>query len=47
MRIDTVPHRSTVEMMTRELGVICDLQVAEVLMRNSNLIPCFDATTHI
>lgn len=47
MRIDTVPHRSTVEMMTRELGVICDLQVAEVLMRNSNQIPCFDAMTHI
>ena len=30
IKMDTVPHRSTVEMMTRELGVICDLQAAEV-----------------
>ena len=29
MKMDTVPHRSTVEMMTREPGVR-DLQVAEV-----------------
>ena len=45
IKMDTVPHRSTVEMMTRELGVICDLQVAEVVMMNSNLTLGFDATT--
>ena len=46
MKMDTVPHCSTVEMMTRKPGVR-DLQVAEVLMRNFNLTLGFDATMHI
>ena len=44
-KIDTVPHRSTVEMMKRELGVMSDLQVGEILMHTSNLTLGFDATT--
>ena len=43
-KMDTVPHRSTVEMMKRELGVMSDLQVAEILMHTSNLTLGFDAT---
>ena len=44
-KIDTVPHRRTVEMMTRKLGVMSDLQVMEILMQTSNLTLGFDATT--
>ena len=44
-KIYTVPHRSTVEMMIRELGVMSDLQVVEILMHTSNLTLGFDATT--
>ena len=40
-----VPHRSTVEMMARELGAIAELQTAEVVMENKNCTLGFDATT--
>ena len=43
-KMDTVPHGSTVEMMIRELGVMSDLQVMEILMHTSNLTLGFDAT---
>ncbi len=45
LHLDSVPHRSTVEMMTMELGVISDFQVAEVLMEKDDLILGFDAMT--
>ena len=40
-----VPHRSTVEKMVKEMGVIASYQVAEFVMKNSNLTLGFDATT--
>ena len=40
-----ISHRTTVEIMTRELGVIADLQVGELLMSSDNLTVGFDATT--
>lgn len=43
--MDSIPHRTTVEMMTKELGVISDLQVGEILMSSDNLTLGFDATT--
>ncbi|XP_071787284.1 uncharacterized protein [Asterias amurensis] len=43
--LDKVPHRNTVEMMTRELGVISDFQAAEILLQNQNITLGFDATT--
>ena len=43
--IDCVPHRSTVEMMTRELGVIADLQTAEAILQHPHVTLGFDATT--
>ena len=45
LKIDSVPHRTTVEVMARELGVVSDLQAAELLMANSDLTHGFDATT--
>ena len=29
--VNSVPHRSTVEMMARELGVVSDFQAAEIM----------------
>ena len=43
--LETVPHRSTVEFMTRELGVISDFQAAEVILGGRNWTLGFDATT--
>ena len=43
-KMDTVTHRSTVEMMIRELGVMSDLQVVEILMHTPNLTLGFNAT---
>ncbi len=43
--MDSIPHCTTVEMMTRELGMISDLQVGELLMPSDNLTLGFDATT--
>lgn len=40
-----VPHRSTVEAMTRELGAIAELQTAEEILENKNTTLGFDATT--
>ena len=45
LKIDSVPHRTTVEVMARELGVVSDLQAAELLLANSDLTHGFDATT--
>lgn len=43
--LNQVPHRSTVEMMTRELGVILDFRAAEILIDTDDLTLGFDATT--
>ena len=43
--MDSIPHRTTVEMMTRELGLISDLQVGELLMLCDNLTLGFYAMT--
>ena len=43
--LDYVPHRNTVELMARELGVIAELQTAEMIMQNKNITIGFDATT--
>ena len=45
MQLKDVPHRNTVEQMTRELRVISDLQAAEIAMEKINLTLGFDATT--
>ena len=45
LKMDSVPHRTTVEMMARELGVVADLQAAELLMTNANVTLGFDSTT--
>ena len=44
-RFTDIPHRTTVEQMARELGVISDLQTAETAMTTDNLTLGFDATT--
>ena len=43
--LDYVPHRTTVEQMAKEVGVISHLQCAEALLANSNATLAFDATT--
>ncbi|KAK2145658.1 hypothetical protein LSH36_666g01027 [Paralvinella palmiformis] len=43
--MDIVPRRTTIEMMVRELGVVADLQAAEMVMTNTDLTLGFDATT--
>lgn len=40
-----VPRRSAIEFMTRELGVIAELQTAEVILDDHNITLGFDATT--
>lgn len=45
IKLNEIPSRTTVEMMTQELGVIADLETAEVTMASSNLTLGFDATT--
>ena len=45
VELNDIPHRTTVEIMTRELGLICNLQAAEVLSANGNCTLGFDATT--
>ena len=40
-----IPHRTTVEQMTRELGIIADLQTSEMAMKVADLTLGFDATT--
>ena len=43
--VDSVPHRNTVEMMARELGVIARLQTAEAICHHPHVTLGFDATT--
>ena len=43
--IGQVPHRTTVELMARELGIISDFQAAELLLKNEDVTLGFDATT--
>ena len=38
------PNRSAVENMTRELGIILELQAAQVILQNKNNTLGFDAT---
>ena len=45
LTIKTVPCRNTVEQMVRELGVITDLQTAEIDISEENLTLGFDGTT--
>ena len=43
--IARIPHKSSVEAMARELGVIADVQTAEALLNNKHVTLGFDATT--
>ncbi|XP_050404243.1 uncharacterized protein LOC126820380 [Patella vulgata] len=43
--LTSVPHRTTVEQMARELDTIADLKSAELAMKSKNLTLGFDATT--
>lgn len=43
--LSSVPHRTTVEQMARELSSIADLKSAKLAMRTKNLTVGFDATT--
>ena len=45
MTLADVPHRTTVELMARELRVISELQAAEAILANENCTLGFDATT--
>ncbi|KAK2164032.1 hypothetical protein LSH36_70g06049 [Paralvinella palmiformis] len=45
LNMDMVPHHTTIEMMARELGVVSDLQAAEMVMTNTYLTLVFAATT--
>ena len=44
--VKDIPHRTTVEQMTRELGIIADLQTSEMATMMADLTLGFDATTH-
>ena len=44
-KLNSIPHRSTIEQMTRELDTIADLKVADLAMTSKNLTIGFDATT--
>ena len=43
--LTSVPHRSSVEQMARELNVIADLKSADLLMKSQDITLAFDATT--
>ena len=43
--MEEVPHRTTVELMARELGAIAELQTAETALETSNTTFGFDAIT--
>ncbi|KAK6168934.1 hypothetical protein SNE40_020086 [Patella caerulea] len=43
-QLDRVPHRNTVEMMVREMGLISQLQAAETIWANPDSTLGFDAT---
>ena len=42
---ESLPNRSTVEVMARELGVISEIQTAEAILMNKHVTLGFDATT--
>ena len=42
---ESVPNRSTVEVMARELGVISEIQTAEAILMNKHVTLGFNATT--
>jgi hypothetical protein len=44
-KVDSIPQRTSVEYMARQLGVIAELQTAEALMSDENFTLGFDATT--
>jgi len=41
--ISQVPHRTTVELMACELGIVSDFQAAELLLQNEDVTLGFDA----
>ena len=43
--INPVPKRTTIEQMTRELGLLCEQQAAETLLENEDCTLAFDTTT--
>ena len=45
LEVDSVPQRSSCELMARELGAISELQTAEAVLDNTNVTIGFDATT--
>lgn len=45
VKLEAIPHRSTVESMARELGVISEYQAAEALLSSEDSTLGFDATT--
>ena len=44
-RFSGIPHRTTVEQMMHELGIISELQTAEIAFSTKNLTVGFDAST--
>lgn len=45
INLTDIPHRTTVEAMARELGIIADLQTAEKVLANQNCTLGLEATT--
>ena len=45
--LSSVPHRTTIESMARELGVLSKVQAAELMLKSHNLTIGFDATTQL
>ncbi|XP_070181627.1 uncharacterized protein [Littorina saxatilis] len=45
IEFNSIPNRTTVEQMAREIGVISELQAAETAIATKNLTLAFDATT--
>ena len=43
--MNIIPHRSTIENMSLELGILSDYITAEFILKNKNLTLGFDATT--
>ena len=45
INVNNIPHRSTIENMSLELGILADYITAEFMIQNKNLTLGFDATT--
>ena len=45
VKFDSIPQKSTIEQMAREMGVISDVACAELIMNTPNCTIAFDATT--